>query len=31
LALAWAFVTKVVPALDPEGDRVSRLREPIGY
>lgn len=29
--LAWALLTKVVPSLDPEGDRVARLREPVGY
>ncbi|HYI74845.1 MAG TPA: O-antigen ligase family protein [Gaiellaceae bacterium] len=31
VTLAWALVAKAVPALDPEGDRVARLREPIGY
>ena len=29
--LTWALVAKAVPALDPEGDRVARLREPVGY
>ena len=29
--LAWALVAKAVPDLDPEGDRVARLREPVGY
>jgi hypothetical protein len=29
--LGWALLAKVIPALDPEGDRVSRLREPVGY
>ena len=29
--LAWALVAKAIPALDPEGDRVARLREPVGY
>jgi hypothetical protein len=29
--VAWALLTKVVPALDPQGDRVARLREPVGY
>ena len=29
--LAWALLAKAVPSLDPEGDRVARLREPIGY
>jgi O-antigen ligase len=31
LTLVWALVAKAVPALDPEGDRVARLREPVGY
>jgi O-antigen ligase len=31
ITLSWALVAKVVPALDPEGDRVARLREPVGY
>jgi O-antigen ligase len=30
-ALAWALLTKAIPSLDPEGDRVARLREPVGY
>jgi hypothetical protein len=29
--LAWALLSKVVPSLGPEGDRVARLREPVGY
>jgi hypothetical protein len=29
--LVWALVAKAIPALDPEGDRVARLREPVGY
>jgi hypothetical protein len=29
--LAWALLAKAVPSLDPEGDRVARLREPVGY
>ena len=29
--LLYALVAKVVPALDPDGDRVARLREPVGY
>jgi tetratricopeptide (TPR) repeat protein len=29
--LAWALLAKAIPALDPEGDRVARLREPVGY
>lgn len=31
LVLVWALVTKAIPSLDPEGDRVARLREPVGY
>jgi hypothetical protein len=30
-ALAWALLAKAVPSLDPDGDRVARLREPVGY
>jgi hypothetical protein len=29
--LAWALLAKIVPSLDPEGDRVARLREPVDY
>ena len=29
--LAWALLAKAVPSLDPDGDRVARLREPVGY
>jgi len=29
--LIWALVVKSVPSLDPEGDRVARLREPVEY
>ena len=29
--LTWALATKVVPSLDPDGDRVARLREPVDY
>ncbi len=29
--LVYALVAKAVPALDPEGDRVARLREPVEY
>jgi hypothetical protein len=29
--VVWALIAKAVPALDPEGDRVARLREPVGY
>jgi O-antigen ligase len=31
VVLAWALATKVFPSLDPEGDRVARLREPVEY
>src|SRR5918992_3804956 len=31
VVLAWALLTKVVPSLDPTGDRVARLREPVEY
>jgi O-Antigen ligase len=31
VVLAWALATKVVPSLDPQGDRVARLREPVEY
>ena len=29
--LVWALLAKAVPGLDPDGDRVARLREPVGY
>ena len=29
--LVWALVAKSVPSLDPQGDRVARLREPVEY
>ena len=29
--LVYALVAKAVPALDPDGDRVARLREPVEY
>jgi hypothetical protein len=29
--LTWALVAKAIPALDPEGDRTGRLREPVEY
>jgi hypothetical protein len=29
--LVWALAAKVFPDLDPDGDRVARLREPVGY
>jgi O-Antigen ligase len=31
LTLGWALLAKAVPSLDPEGDRVARLREPVAY
>lgn len=31
ITLTWALLAKAVPALDPGGDRVARLREPVGY
>jgi hypothetical protein len=31
VVLVWALLAKAVPSLDPEGDRVARLREPVGY
>src|ERR671914_1908987 len=31
VVLTWALLTKVVPSLDPTGDRVARLREPVDY
>jgi O-Antigen ligase len=31
VTLTWALLAKAVPSLDPEGDRVARLREPVGY
>jgi hypothetical protein len=31
VVLAWALLAKAIPALDPGGDRVARLREPVGY
>ncbi|MBM3677049.1 MAG: hypothetical protein FJW96_04095, partial [Actinobacteria bacterium] len=30
-ALVWALAGVVVPALFPEGDRIARLREPLGH
>jgi O-Antigen ligase len=29
--LLWALAAKVFPDLDPDGDRVARLRVPVGY
>ncbi len=31
VVLTWALVAKSVPSLDPDGDRVARLREPVEY
>jgi hypothetical protein len=31
LALAWALLGKVIPSLFPDGARVARLRNPVGY
>ena len=31
VTLTWALVAKALPDLDPDGDRVARIREPIGY
>ena len=31
LVLAWALLGKVVPDLDPDGERVARLRGSLGY
>jgi O-antigen ligase len=31
VTLAWALLGKAVPSLHPEGDRIARLREPVGY
>ena len=31
VSLSWALLAKAIPSLDPEGDRVARLREPVGY
>ncbi|MEX0850081.1 MAG: O-antigen ligase family protein [Gaiellaceae bacterium] len=31
VVLTWALVAKAIPSLDPGGDRVARLREPVGY
>ena len=31
VTLGWGLLAKAVPALDPEGDRVARIREPVGY
>jgi len=31
IVLTWALLAKAIPALDPGGDFVARLREPVGY
>jgi hypothetical protein len=31
VVVGWALLAKAVPSLDPEGDRVARLREPVDY
>jgi hypothetical protein len=31
VVLTWALVAKIVPSLDPGGDRVARLREPVDH
>jgi hypothetical protein len=31
VVLTWALLAKVVPSLDPGGDRVARLREPVDH
>ena len=31
LVLGWALLGKVVPSLVPGGERIARLREPVGY
>ncbi len=31
ITLSWALLGKGVPALDPEGDRIARLNEPIDH
>ncbi len=30
-ALGWALIGVAIPSLFPDGDRIARLREPIGY
>jgi len=30
-ALGWALLGVAIPALFPDGDRIARLREPVGY
>lgn len=31
VVLVWALLAKALPSLDPGGDRIGRLREPVGY
>ncbi len=31
VVLSWALLAKAVPSLDPGGERIARLREPVGY
>ncbi len=31
IALAWALAGKAIPSLFPDGDRATRLRNPVGY
>jgi tetratricopeptide (TPR) repeat protein len=31
LALVWALAGKAIPAFDPDGDRIARVRDPVGY
>jgi O-Antigen ligase len=31
IVLGWAVLSKAIPALDPGGERIARLREPVGY
>jgi O-antigen ligase len=31
VVLTYALVAKAIPSLDPEGDRIARLREPVDY
>jgi hypothetical protein len=31
VVLSWALLAKAIPALDPGGERIARLREPVGH
>ena len=31
VVLTWALLAKSIPSLDPDGDRVARLRDPVEY